>query len=261
MSTITTHAPGTFCWPELATTDQNAAKKFYGAVFGWAFRDSEMGPGETYTIFTNKDREAAALYTLRQDQRKMNVPPHWANYVSVESVDASAKKAAALGGTVLMQPLDVMDHGRMAVLRDPQGGVFCLWEPKKTIGVGVLGEAGALCWTELTTTNTEKAKAFYTQLLPWKAEKFPGPMDYTVFKVAETGVGGMMAITPEMQGVPVCWTPYFEVGNANATTDKIKQLGGKVMVGPQPVPEVGTFAIVTDPQGAVFAIIQPPATR
>jgi len=212
MSTITQHAPGTFCWPELMTLDQEGARKFYSALFGWDSSDSPLGEGEIYTIFKLGGRDVAALYTMRKEQRDQGVPPNWQAYVAVESADDAAKQAAALGATVLMGPFDVMDHGRMAVIKDPQGAVFCVWQANKTPGVTVLNEPNALVWTELATTDTAAAAKFYTGLFPWQAEAMQGPGSYTRFKRPDgNAAGGMMALAPEQQGTPPYWLSYFNV--------------------------------------------------
>ena len=257
MATVTQHVPGTFCWPELGTLDQNGAKKFYGSLFGWSFRDNEIGNGEIYTIFTQGGADVGALYTLREQERKM-APPHWNAYVAVESADRSAEKAKQLGGTVLMDPFDVTDAGRMAVIQDPTGAVISLWEAKKHIGVGLLDEPNSLCWTELMTTDAGKASAFYTGLLPWKTEDMSTPgMDYTLYKRGEANAGGMMKIQPQMGPIPSHWMSYFKVDDCDAKIAKAHGLGGKTLVPAQTVPGVGRFAILTDPQGAAFAILGP----
>ena len=258
MATMTQHAPGTFCWPELATSDQEGAKKFYTSLFGWTFEDSDMGNGEMYTMLKLRGEAVGALYKMRPEQASSGMPPCWGSYVSVENADQVAARAKALGATVIMEPFDVMDVGRMAVIADPQGAVFQLWQPKKHIGAGVLDEVGALCWTELMTTDTGAAEAFYTGLLPWRAETKPmGPgMTYTIFRRGEAGAGGMMKITPEMGPVPPNWGVYFQVADCDATLAKATGMGAKVVVPPQDVPNVGRFAILTDPQGAHFAIIK-----
>lgn len=259
MATLTQHAPGTFCWVELAATDQDGAKRFYGDLFGWRYKDNDMGPDGVYTIFQLGDRDVAALYTLQKAQREAGMPPCWSSYVAVENADAAAKQAAALGGTVILAPFDVMEHGRMAVIQDPQGAVFSVWQAKQNIGVGVLNEPGAMDWTELSTPDAEGAARFYTSLLPWKATRMPGPMDYTTFERGDTRAAGMMQITPEMKsnGVPPNWMPYFQVTDCRASVEKATSLGGGVMVPASEIPGVGWFAILRDPQGAVFAIHQP----
>jgi len=262
MATTTQHAPGTFCWVELGTTDPEGAKKFYGSLFGWQIQDQDVGGGEIYTIFKHGARDVAALFKLRKEQLDQKVPPHWGSYVAVESADQAATKAKQLGGTVLMDPFDVMEHGRMAVIQDPTGAVFCVWQAKAHPGAGVLDEPGSLTWTELMTSNTDKALAFYTGLLPWSTEKMmSGPPDqqfpYTMYKTGDTYAGGMMPIQPDMGPMPSHWMSYFMVDDCDASTAKAQKLGAKVHVPGMDIPNMGRFSILQDPQGAVFALFAP----
>ena len=257
MSTITQHAPGTFSWPELSTSDQAAAKKFYTTLFGWTAHDNDMGGGMSYTIVRKDGRDVGAICTLKPEQAKMGVPPNWLSYVSVDSADQAAAKAKQLGGTLLLEPFDVFDLGRMGVIQDPTGAIFAIWEAKKHIGATVLNETGALTWNELMTRDTKKATTFYTGLFPWKTETMAmdNNMDYTLFKRGEANAGGMFEIRPDMGQVPPNWGVYFQVENADATTAKATSLGAKVMMPPTDIPNVGRFAVLTDPQGAAFAIM------
>jgi uncharacterized protein len=256
---FSSHVPGTFSWAELATTDQKAGVAFYRGLLGWDVREAPIGPDDVYSMFLLRGKEVAAGYTMRDDERKMGVPPHWNMYVSVKSADDAAKRAQELGGTVLAPAFDVMDVGRMAVLQDPVGAVFCVWEAKKHIGARVLAEPGALCWTELTTRDTKASEKFYTQMFGW-TPKHSAPaavMEYTEFSVSGQPSIGMMAMPKEMPPqVPSYWMPYFQVENCDASTEKAKQLGGKLMVGPQDISGTGRFSIIQDPQGAVFAVFQ-----
>jgi hypothetical protein len=254
MATVTQHAPGTFCWPELATTDAAGAKKFYGGLFGWDFADNDMGEGGTYTTLSLKGSQVGALYGQKaEDQKRM--PPHWSAYVAVESADQAASQAKQLGATLMMEPFDVVDLGRMAVVQDPTGAIFCLWEAKKHIGAGTLDDAGSLCWTELMTLDTAKAEKFYTQLFPWNTETMQMPnMTYTMFKRGEKGAGGMMPISADMKGVPPHWLSYFAVPDADAAVAKAQSLGAAVVVPPTSIPGGGRFAVLRDPQGAHFGI-------
>jgi uncharacterized protein len=256
MATITQHAPGTFCWPELGTIDQPGAKKFYSALLGWDMNDTEMGPGEYYTMIMLKERNVGALYTMRKEELSQGIPPHWNSYVAVESADAAAAKAKTLGGTLLAEPFDVMDVGRMAIIQDPAGAVFCVWQAKKHNGAGVLGETGSLIWTELMTTDVAKAQPFYTGLFGWQAEAMPG-MSYTIYKNGNERAGGMMQISKEMGPMPSHWMVYFGVADVDASAAKAASLGGKVMVPPSDIPNTGRFAVLVDPQGAAFSIYKP----
>ena len=172
MPQIDKHAPGTFCWVELATTNQNSAKHFYGSLFGWSFVDYPMGPGEFYTMFKLDGHDAAAGFTMREEERAQGVPPHWNLYVAVEDADAAAARALELGGTLPAGVFDVFTNGRMAVVIDPTGAAFCLWQAKQTQGIGVMGENNSYCWADLITGDRIAAKAFYENLFGWKI--FPG---------------------------------------------------------------------------------------
>jgi predicted enzyme related to lactoylglutathione lyase len=249
MPEVTRHEPGSFCWPELATTDDAAAKKFYTSLFGWSSEDSPAGPDMVYTMLKKKGKSVGALYKLGP-QRK-GVPPHWNIYVSVASADAAAKKAKELGGKVLMEPFDVMDVGRMAIIQDHQGATICVWEPKKHIGAEVVNEPGALCWAELDTTDTASAQRFYTALFGWGAKVSD---TYTEWQQGGTSIGGLMTIPKEWGPVPPNWLVYFAVTDPDATAKKTGELGGGTIVPPMDIPGAGRFAVLHDTQGAVFAI-------
>ena len=263
MPDITSHAPGSFSWPELATTDQKAGVAFYRDLFGWNVNDQPMGPDETYSMFEVRGRAVAAAYTMRPEEKQTGAPPHWNSYVTVKDVDEAVKKAQSLGAKVFAPPFDVMDAGRMAVLQDPTGAVFEVWEPKKHIGAMILNEPGALCWTELTTSDLKAAESFYTALFGWTAKRGSAggnaaAMEYIEMSNNGTPGVGMMPKPPGMPAhVPSFWMPYFMVTDVDATAAKAKQLGAKVMVAPGDIPNTGRFSIVSDPQGAAFAIFAP----
>jgi predicted enzyme related to lactoylglutathione lyase len=255
MTHIDKHATGSFCWIELATTDQSAAKKFYSELFGWSPDDSPMGPDEFYTIFKLDSRDAAAGYTLRADQRAQHVPPHWLPYLSVESADQSADKCKQLGGTVLVGPMDVMEAGRMAVLQDPTGAYFCVWQPARNPGIGIAGVHGTLCWADLSTPDAKRASAFYSGLFGWKI--MAGENDksgYLHIKNGEQFIGGIPPAEHQQPGVPPHWLAYFWVDDVDNSAAKAKKLGANIYAGPMTIENVGRMAIIADPQGASFAI-------
>jgi uncharacterized protein len=258
MAEFTSHPSGTFSWPELATTDRKAAVAFYRTLFGWDVNEQPIGPDDTYSMFQLRGKAVAAAYTMRSDERQHGVPPHWNAYVSVANADDAVKRAQALGAKVLAPPFDVMDAGRMAVLQDPQGAVFHVWQANRHPGAQVLREPGALCWTELATNDTRAAQSFYTQLFAWSAKVgTDGGQEYTEFTTGGTTQAGMMAIQREWGNVPPHWTPYFQVNDCDATAAKAASQGAKTIVPPTDIPNVGRFAMIQDPQGAVFAIFTP----
>jgi uncharacterized protein len=257
MTEITRNEPGSFCWLDLSTTDPEGAKKFYSQLFNWGMNDLTFDEGMTYTLLQLKGKDIGGLAPQMKEQRDMGVPPNWLSYVAVTSAGDAAEKASRLGGKILMGPMDVMDKGRMAVLQDPTGAVFAVWEAKSHIGLHFYGEPNALCWNEVMTSNTDVAGQFYTQLFGWKTEimDMGGGSKYTIFKNGQASVGGMMGITPQMGPIPPHWLPYFFVENTDNNVAQAKKLGGNVMMPPTDIPNIGRFSIMTDPQGAAFAVI------
>jgi predicted enzyme related to lactoylglutathione lyase len=242
---------------ELATTDQNGAKKFYSDLFGWSVDDEPMGPSEVYSMFKLDGRESAAAYTLRKDQREHGVPPNWMIYISTDDVEQSARKAAELGGNILMQPFDVMDAGRMAVVQDPTGAAFCLWQAKSSTGIRARNEDGAFCWADLNVKDVAKATEFYSKLFGWKFEKGENdPSGYLHIKNGEEFIGGVPPVEHNNPNMPPHWLLYFETSNCDASVEKAKQNGAKVYYGPVSMENVGRFAVLADPQGAVFSVFQ-----
>ncbi len=255
MTVIETYVPGTFCWADLGTSDAAAAKRFYTGLFGWSLEDRPMGADANYTMFSLSGNSVAALY--QQEPTQPGVPPHWLSYISVDSADAAARRTRELGGSILMDAFDVFDVGRMALIQDPSGAVVALWEPKRHIGAGVVGEPGTLCWNELATTDTAAAGRFFEGLLGWRSEpRQLGGVPYTMFMRDEATAGGMMQIGPDWGPVPPHWLVYFAVTDCDESADRARVLGAKVKVPSSDIPGVGRFAVLEDPQGAVFAIIR-----
>lgn len=248
------HAPGSFCWIELATTDGPGAKKFYSELFGWEAQDNPVGPDMVYTMLKLNGKDVGALY--QKGEMMKDVPTHWASYISVTSADETVAKAQSLGGTIMKEAFDVMDVGRMAVITDPTGATFCIWEPKKHKGVGVKGEPNSLCWNELLTKDTARAIDFYGKLFGWTADTHGAPMAYTEFRNGETHAGGMMEIAPQMGPMPPHWGIYFAVDDCDASAQKATSLGAQTIVPPMDIENVGRFSTIRDPQGAVFSIIK-----
>ena len=258
MPNIDRHPPGSFCWIELSTTDQGAAKKFYGALFGWSVIDAPIGPNDFYSMFKLEGRDAAAAHTMRPEARAQGVPPHWMIYVAVDSADATTGRAAQLGGKVLAPAFDVSDVGRMAVLQDPAGATFSLWQGKKNKGTGITGVDGTLCWADLSTPDPARAGNFYADLFGWRImadEK--DPSGYLHIKNGEDFIGGVPPVKHRNAQTPPHWLAYFLVSNCDVAAAKAKQLGAKVYMEPMTMEGVGRWAVVADPQGATFALFQP----
>ncbi len=257
MANIDKHPAGSFCWIELHTSDQTAAKSFYKALFGWEVHDNPMGDAGVYTMFRLQGRDAAAGCSLRPDERSQGVPPHWMIYITVDKVDAAVAKAQQLGGKILAPAFDVMDAGRMAVIQDPTGAIFCPWQPNKSDGIGIAQVAGTLCWADLSTPDPKRASDFYSGLFGWQVLTDPkDPSGYLHIKNGEHFIGGIPPAAYHPPGVPPHWLAYFQVDDVDATAAKAKQMGAKLHLAPMTMEGVGRFSVIADPQGAVFAIFK-----
>jgi uncharacterized protein len=246
--------PGNFCWVELGTSDSDAAKNFYTQLFGWESQDNPMGPDMMYTMLKLDGKDVGGLYKLMPDMVEQGVPPHWLTYVAVTNADEMVEKAKAAGATVMNGPFDVATHGRMAVLKDPTGAAFAVWQPLEHQGSGVWGVPNAASWSELGTNDPEKAGEFYSSVFGWTRQPFGD--SYTLFQNDGAGIGGVYKLTPEMGPIPPNWMIYFSVEDADAAVQKATELGAQVMRPAEDIPGVGRFAILLDPQGAAFAIIK-----
>lgn len=251
------YIPGVPCWIDTSQPDPDGACAFYGGLFGWEFEDA-MPPGSQgrYVIGRIRGGDVAAIGSIPDGAPGAAT---WNTYVWVASADEAVAKARDAGGVVVTEPFDVMDAGRMAVLQDPTGAVFQVWEPKQHVGTRIQREPGSLCWTELVTTDTKAAQTFYTSLFGWAAKTGGAqPDEYTEFSVNGVPGAGMMAIRPEWgPNIPAHWTPYFQVSDCDASAAKARALGAEVGVPPTDIPNVGRFAMLADPQGAKFAIFTP----
>ncbi|MCX4691760.1 VOC family protein [Streptomyces sp. NBC_01408] len=261
------YKPGTPCWIDLMVPDQQAALDFYCDLFGW---QGEIGPAETggYSVCTLKGKPVAGIMKAMNPDGTVPdpMPPTvWTTYLATDSLDSTLKSVTDAGGTVMMPAMDVMELGRMAVIADPTGAVVGLWEAGSFDGAGIVNEHGALIWNELGTGDKDAAAAFYSAVLP--VTTAPAQMDgaegYTEFKVGGRSVAGMMSLDEMPPGTPPYWMAYFQVDDVDSIQAAATRAGGNVLAPAFDMP-VGRMAVLTDPQGAPFAVInatapEPPA--
>jgi predicted enzyme related to lactoylglutathione lyase len=258
MAHIENNPPGSFCWVELGSPDQNASKQFYQPLFGWDVTEFPMGPSGVYAIFRLDGRDTGGCFELTPQMKEQGVPPHWMLYIAAASADETAAKAAEAGGKVVVPAFDVTEVGRMAVLQDPTGAMFSLWQAKLSKGIGIAGVPGTLCWADLSTPSQETAAAFYKTVFGW--EVAPGEHDtsgYLHIKNGEQFIGGIPPAAHRNPNAPPHWLLYFLVDDCDASAAKAKELGAKFYLEPMTMEGVGRMAVVADPQGAVFALFQP----
>jgi uncharacterized protein len=251
MGERTQYAPGTFCWTDLSTTDQDAAKAFYGGLFGWQAEDMPVDENVAYSMMRLDGRDVAAIAPQPPPQREAGAPPAWNSYVSVASADA-AERARELGATVAAGPFDVMEAGRMAAIQDPQGAFFMAWEPRRHFGAALVNAPGALSWNELASPDLDAAAAFYRELFGWTITPFEGsPEPYLTIRNGEPNNGGMREPSPP--DTPPHWLVYFATEEIEAALARVGELGGATVAGPIDI-AMARIGIVADPQGAAFAL-------
>lgn len=254
------YEPGTFCWADLMTTDTEAAKSFYGELFGWEFEDTEVPPGGTYTSLRLDGDAIGGLYELPAEQQGQGVPPSWFNHVSTDDADATSAKVSELGGKVLMGPMEVMENGRTMMIQDPTGAVIGAWQPKEQIGATRVNDPGCLTSNELSTNDIDAAIDFYSKLFGWRIEDADtggGPRYWLINHdgAAKGRNGGMRELSPEQEGVPPHWMPYFTVESVSDAIEKVDGAGGTAHAGPIEIPS-GRIAVLGDPQGPIFGIFE-----
>ena len=248
MSTGVRTAVGKFVWHENNSTDVEKAKRFYTELLGW---ETEVWkPGEMdYAMIKVGDQMHGGFMAAQG-----GAPSHWLGHVLVEDVDAAVERARSAGGNVIAGPMDIPEIGRFALIADPQGAVVSAYasegEPPPSEGVFV--------WDELTTSDPDAAARFYSEVFGWtpRAAMDMGEMGtYTIFsRGGEDGdVGGCMRL-PEGMEAPPHWLVYIGTDDVDATAERAKDLGATIFVQPTDIPEVGRFAVVQDPAGAVFGL-------
>jgi len=246
---------GTPSWADIGS-DVEAAQAFYGALFGWDAVPA--GPPEEtggYGFFTKGGRLVAGFGPQNNPG-----PPFWSVYFATDDAEGVVARVEAAGGTVVVAPMAVMDAGRMAVFQDSAGAFFSVWQPGSHRGAQLWGEPGAMCWAELTSRDVEGAKRFYPAVFGWHAVSHEGEMAYTEFHLGEEGpaTAGLMDMPAMVPAeVPSYWSMYFGAEDVDASSARAVELGGIILAGPMDLPDGGRFAVLRDPQGAVFGLFSP----
>lgn len=249
---------GDLTWVDLAAKDLDGQTRFYEGVFGWTHEDVPTDQGPIYRQFKNDGAIVAGASQMNPQMEAAGMPSVWNTYIAADSVDDVASRAEKLGGKVVMPAMDVMDQGRMVGVQDPTGGTVFFWQAGTHRGAQAFNEPGALGWGELDTREPEKAASFFHDLLGWEAEQSRSEQPYWMVQThGEQEVG----IMPMPQGIPAevpsYWLDYFVVQNPAETVERARQLGADIKVPPTEAPGL-TFAVMADPAGAIFAVMNQP---
>lgn len=253
----------TFCWADLSAHDKEQAKRFYRDVFGWATQDVPGAMGREYSLLLYREKPVGGLFAMPPEMRRLQMTPHWTGYVQVDSVEATAERAGALGATVVCV-MDVGTTGKMSIVKDPTGAAFALWEGDDQRRADLRESLHASCWQELLSTDVEGARSFYPQLFGWQAGS-------TGFLQGDSAVAGLLPM-PNMPGVRSQWNLYFSVDDCDAAVARALAAGGKLVGGPFDLPgfppqggselpggerpKLGRTAVLQDPEGATFCVVK-----
>jgi uncharacterized protein len=247
---------GRFVWYELMTTDIETAKAFYANVVGWGTRDASAS-GLAYRLFTAGDSPVTGLMNVPEGARRTGVTPQWMGYVGVDDVDAAVDRIKQLGGAVYVPPTDLPNISRFSVVADPQMATLALVKGQNSgrAQFAELGAPGRVGWHELLATDWEKAFAFYGELFGWqKADSHTGEMGtYQGFSAGGKTIGGMLN-KPATLPLPF-WLYYFNIDDVQAAAKRVEAAGGQILYGPTAVPGGAWVVHCTDPQGAIFALL------
>jgi predicted enzyme related to lactoylglutathione lyase len=246
---------GTPAWVDVMVDDVDAAREFYGQVFGWDFQD---GPPEAggYLIAQLQDRPVAGVGPKPPGAP---FPSVWSTYLAVDDLDETISKVEDNAGRVMMGPMDVMEEGRMAIATDPAGAVVGMWQPKNHIGARLVNEPNALIWNECMTRDYAAAKSFYASVFGYSFEEVgDDSFSYAMFRVGDNVAGGIGELPAEAPAdTPPHWMAYFAVTDPDQTVAKATDLGAKVLQEPHDTP-YGRMALLQGPQEELFSVISAP---
>jgi uncharacterized protein len=244
---------GRFVWFEYVSNDANKAQGFFGELFGWSTKSVPM-PDGTYAMIAAPDGKTIGGYAAIPQ----GAPPKasWLPFLQVASATDTAAKVKELGGTVMKQPFKVGDFATMAVVLDPHGAAFALWQPAKAEDTPK-PEVGHFAWKELPSKDPDASVQFYAQVGGFSSTKMEMPEMGTYHVLESDGQGRAGIMKQPMPDAPHAWVPYVQVANADQTAERAKRLGATLIVPPTQIPNVGRFAIFADPQGVPLGILQP----
>ena len=256
MAEFTSYRHGTPCWVDVTTPDIGSTNVFYSGLFGWS--TEEMPNAGGYTMYSLRGKHVAAGSPPPPGGEA--VPPHWTTYLASDDADETAEKVRDAGGAVLMDPFDVFDSGRMTIAQDPTGAAFGIWQAGEHIGAELANEPGTLNWNQCQTDDPGRAAAFYADVFGYEIDEIDlgGGEPFRVLKVDGRGVAGVREHVAQMGSVPPHWSTVFQVADTDESVSMASELGGTVVMAPLDLPDIGRIAVLQDPVGAGFQVIENP---
>ena len=246
--------PGKVVWHDLLTEDPTAARRFYGGLFGWNFRQVGLGRGQSYTVIEHDGRVIGGLVDARRISRDVNVS-RWIPVLSVADMAAAMAEVRAAEGTVLQAPLDIPQRGSVAVIADPQGAVLTLFESRDGDPADRLPEPGDWLWNEIWSSDPDATLAFYRSLVPdYEIADVDDARGGTYRYLSAGGVPRVGVLPKPVDRIADTWMAYVRVSNPAATAAAAEALGGEVLLPAQRDPRGGEIAILNDPTGAGFLV-------
>jgi predicted enzyme related to lactoylglutathione lyase len=249
--TFVANAPA---WVDLSSKDAAGSREFYSKLFGWKV-DVQGPEAGGYALARVAGKDVAGIGPVQDP----NAPTAWNIYIGTRDADAAARKAKAAGGTVVAEPFDVLNSGRMAVFQDPSGAFISVWQPNEMHGAEIIGKPNSYAWAELNSRGFDRASSFYEKVFDWTTKVSPmgeGQGDYTEFQLHGQSIAGGMEMSSMIPAdVPSYWMVYFGTDDIDAKHRKAVELGAQEMLPPQDYPG-GRFSILQDPQGAAFGLLK-----
>jgi predicted enzyme related to lactoylglutathione lyase len=252
MPVFDSYVQGTPNWVELVTPDQRAAADFYGSLFGWQMVENPLDDGHVY-IVGNLQGDAVAGITFQVPELAGH-PAFWNVYLAADDVDAITARVGAAGGVVETEPFDFFDLGRTARIQDPTGARVSLWQARSSIGTARANEPGTPIWNELRTPDIGRATQFYADVLGLGAAE--NPLTSGAYTTLSAGGRRIAGVAPPLEEAPPHWNVYFNVVDVEESMALADALGGKVITPPFDAEEGGRVAVLTDPHGGMFSLLQ-----
>lgn len=243
-----------FWWTNLSSTDDATAAAFYAELFGWSYDEMPIGEG---MVHRNARIDGHLVAGIDPMMPGSEMPSAWTSFVFVEDIGTSVARARELGATIVMEPMDVMGEGHMAVAMDPAGAAFGFWQPGRHTGADAVNQPGAFSWVELATDDLDGARRFYGELFGWEFERqdAPGGMEYWMATLDGRPFAGLMNKPAEMAQMPSSWAVYFGVADVEASRAVVESRGGTIAFGPTRMgPGIGIG--VVDPTGGYSVAFQ-----